>query len=97
MNTYEVEAWLKDNLSLTDGQTRMLRDNEVIRFSSVRFYKEVDVKTSILWRLSVILFVPYIVLLFLFFPVKWMFTGNRYIGQKYLDKYHYPWVRKIGF
>lgn len=96
-NDHEVEEWLVSQLDLNPYQKSRLREMEIVRFSSFYFYKrEKDIKLNILWRLTIIFWVLYIVCLMIIVPIKWMITGKSYLGRNYLDNYHYKWQRKIG-
>lgn len=96
---YEVEKWLETSIrNLTDDQKRWIYNEEIVRFSPFQFYKRVKKeKPTILWRLSALFYPIYLILLILFNPIKWIFTGEWGYGEKFLDGFHYKWTRKIGF
>jgi hypothetical protein len=93
----EVEQWLSESLDLTPYQKEKLRDREIVRFSEFYFYKMPEKKKiNPLWRLTIVFYLPYVLLLIIFNPFKWLLTGQWGYGQKFLDKFHSKWVRKIG-
>lgn len=96
-STYEVNDWLKDKLKLTDYQCELLRDREIVRFSPFEFYKFKEVeKVSFLWRLTLIFVLPYFILLFVWMPIQYMITNEWGYSQNFQDKFHRPWMRKLG-
>ena len=52
-------------------------------------------KINILWRLSIIPLGIWIVLLFLFIPVKWVFTGKPHYGGGKIGKFTAGWIDKV--
>lgn len=94
---YEVEDWLKKQLDLTPYQKEKLRDSELIRFAPFEFYKHrKQVKTSILWRLTII-FVPiYLLLLIISLPIKFVITNQWGYGDKFYDNFHAVWWNKLN-
>ena len=52
-------------------------------------------KINILWRLSIIPLGIWIVLLFLFIPVKWVFTGKSHYGGGKIGKFTAGWIDKV--
>ena len=94
---HEIEDWLVDSLELTDYQRQKIRDEGIIRFSEYYFYKQrKEKKPSFLWRLTIVLYPLYIILLFLFLPIRYVFSGKTYYGQKFLNDFHYPWINKLN-
>lgn len=94
----EVNQWLDKELKLTPYQREKLRNDEIIRFSEYYIYKKGEkVGGNILWRLSIVPFIIYIILITCFLPIYYIITGNWGYGRKFMDKFHAPWVRKIGF
>lgn len=93
---YEVQAWLEKNLDLTPYQKEKIYNSELIRFAPFEFYKRRKEKTSPIWRLSIIPWIPYIIILFTFLPFNWIFTGHWGYGDK-LYNFHSKWRNKIGF
>lgn len=94
---HEVEKWLKEKLDLTDYQKEKLRDREIIRFAPFYFYKRAKPeKVGILWRLTIIFFAVYLILLFCSLPFKMIITGKWGYGRKFIDNFHNKWVRKLN-
>lgn len=92
-----VERYLIEKLQLNKYQAECMKNSEIIRFSKYKFYQEAErKKVSFLWRLTIFLFIIYLPCLNLFAAFKWMATGSSTLGRKYLDGFHYKWVRKIG-
>lgn len=95
-SNYEVEQWLIKSLELTPYQKEKLLDREIVRFGGFYFYNiEKEEKVSFLWRLTIILFPVYLLLIFCFLPVKWIFTGKWGYGRNFIDNFHSKWVRKL--
>ncbi len=97
VHDHEVERWLIEKLQLNDYQKSKLHDSDLIRCSHLYFYKKSPKKSvSFLWRLSIIFFLPYYLLLVLFSPIKWIITGKGRYSEKFFDNFHAKWIRKIG-
>lgn len=93
---YEVEKWLKEKLDLTDYQVSKMRLEEIIRFSKFKFYKQAKEKqTNILWRVSLLPYTVYYLLLLIGLPFTFLFTGKWGYSRKFYDSFHSVWVRKI--
>src|ERR1700743_892872 len=97
VSDYEEGDWLYENIpEITAYQKEAIMDREIIRFSHLYFYKAAkNENTSLLWRLSVIVYLPYFVALIIFLPFRWMTTGQWGYGQKFYN-IHSKWTRKIG-
>lgn len=94
---YEVEKWLSEILALTPYQKSQIQEMELVRFSKFYFYRQPKKqKASFLWRLTIILYPIYLLLLVLFLPFKWMATGKWGYGRNFIDNFHSKWVRKLG-
>jgi len=94
----EVEKWIKENINITDYGARRLVDEELIRFSPFKFYKKREIKKkNFLWRLTAPVFILYCIVMMFAIPFKWLFTGDRYLPQKFLDGFHYRWIEKMGW
>lgn len=93
---YEVEKWLKENMSLTDYEYRKMVDNEVVRFSSFYFYKKEVEKSSKLWRLTLPIYGVYVLLAICYYPINFMATGKWGYSRNFIDNFHNEWVRKLG-
>lgn len=97
-NEYDVRHWLEQALDLTPYQRSKMRDEEIPRFSPYYFYERKPIqKTKFLWRLTTIFYLVYVLLLIIFCSLKWVFTGNHYLGQSFLEGFHYRWQEKIGW
>lgn len=94
---HEVESWIIEKLRLNEYQRSKLREEEIVRFSHLYFYKPVKQnKVNVLWRLTILVWPVYIILLILTLPFKWMVTGEWGYGRNFLDKFHYKWARKLN-
>lgn len=94
----EVNQWLDKELELTPYQREKLRNRQITRLGKYYFYEyEKKMGTNILWRLSIIPFIVYAILITCFLPIYFIISGNWGYGRKFMDKFHAPWVRKIGF
>lgn len=95
---YEVNKWLIESLKLTPYQQDILRTEEIVRFSKFTFLKRrVHNKPNLLWRLSAIPFCLFYMLLFIFLPFTYIFTGELGYSMKFHDKYVSKWRNKIGY
>jgi hypothetical protein len=92
----EVQKWMEDNLNLNPYQKEKLRNDEIVRFAPYYFYKIEKSKTSFIWRLTLPLFVPYWIILFIGLPFNFLITGKWGYGRGFIDKFHSKWVRKLG-
>ncbi len=94
---YDVVKWLDKKLNLTAYQKDKLSQEEIMRWSPFYFYKLPErKKVSILWRLTLPIFPIYLLLVVIFNPIKWMFTGKWGYGRNFIDNFHNKWVRKLG-
>src|ERR1035437_6937480 len=94
---YEVQEWLEKNLNLTPYQKDKLRQEEIVRFAPFEFYKpRSKEKVSFFWRFTIIVFPIYLLLIFLFLPIKMIFTGKWGYGQKFYDNFHAKWTNKVN-
>ena len=95
---YEVADFLKDRLKLTDTQYHEIVLHDALRFTRFRFYKEKEIKKhNFLWRLTAPIFLIFCILVIVALPFKWLFTGNRYLPEKFLDIFYYRWQEKMGW
>ncbi len=93
---FEVRDWLEQELSLTTYQIEKLLDRDFIRLSPFYFYKHTkQPKSSFLWRLTLPAFLLFLILLIIFLPVRWFFTGQWGYGFGIYDKFYAPWKRKL--
>lgn len=93
---YEVQNWLIEELKLTYDQQKLMRDKELMRYGKYEFYqdKQKD-KVSFMWRFTMLLVPLYIILVWTYNPLQFLFTGKWGVGQKFLNKFHYPWMSKL--
>lgn len=97
-NDYEIRKAIAETIELNPYQKEKLADREFPIYTRLKVYIEQEYpKPSIWWRLTIFPYVLYIVLVFLFMPIKWMLTGTHYLPQTWLDNFHRPWVEKLGF
>lgn len=93
----EVNKWLDESLNLTPYQKEKLRSDEIVRFSPLYFYKQRQKeKVKLLWRISILLYPIYIIVLYIFLPFNFVINGKWGYNRKFLDKFHYPWLNKIN-
>jgi len=94
---HKIEEWLATKLQLTPYQKECMLKHGYVRSAPFYFYEAPPkVKTVLWWRITIIPFLIYIVLLICFGPVKWIFTGKWGYGQSFIDKYYSPWEQKLG-
>lgn len=93
---YEVQNWLIKELDLTPSQKRKMYDSETIRWAPFTFMKNKQVeKVSFLWRFTMLLLPFYIVLIWVYNPLQFLFTGKWGVSRVFLDNFHYPWIGKL--
>lgn len=93
---FDVIKWLENSLELTDQQKQKLYDQEIVRFSPYYFYKKAEKKkVGFLWRLTLIAYPIYWILLFCFMPIKAIITGKWGYGRNFIDKFHNKWLQKL--
>lgn len=94
---HEVEKWLKEELKLTDYQKSLLFNEEIIRFSPFEFYERAQKEpASFLWRLTIVFFPAYFILLTVGLPIRFVVTGRWGYSDKFYDNFHAKWIRKVG-
>ncbi len=97
VDRYELENWLAEELNLTQYQKDKLHRDEIFRFSDFYFYKEKpEINTSLLFRLTIIFIIPFIVLMFVILPILWIFTGKWGYPERWLRVFFYNWIYKLG-
>lgn len=97
----DVKKWLEEELELTAYQKEKLYDsqygNGILQNTSFSFFKWQPQKSkNVFWRLTAIFVLPYMLLLFIGMPIKYLFTGNSYYGKKFINKFHTPWMTNCG-
>ena len=93
---YEVQQWLVKSLDLTPYQKEKLYSLEIVRFSEFEFFKlKPKVKFHPIWRFTIIFYLLFIILLFVFLPFTFFITGRWGYGKKYLSVYE-NWSRRLG-
>lgn len=95
-STYEVEKWLNDQLQLTTYQKEILRDREIVRFSSFYFYKTVKKPVNLWWRFTILAWPVYWITAIVTVCIKWVFTGTFGVGKWWLDNIHRPWAERLN-
>ena len=94
---HEVQKWLEESLELTQYQKSLIYNNELIRWGPFDFYKDRNKeKSSGWWRLTLLLFPIYWILLIVAMPLKFIMTGKWGYNQKFVDKYYHSWCRKLN-
>jgi lipopolysaccharide export LptBFGC system permease protein LptF len=92
VDMWEYRRWLKDNIpDLSEIQKDVIDDPDgFVRWQSpYRIYKEVEKKTPFWWRFTLPVYLIVFLLLFLFMPIKFFFTGNfRYGGIDWMLSWH---------
>ncbi|MBG0514080.1 MULTISPECIES: hypothetical protein [Elizabethkingia] len=90
----EVENWLKESIpELTSYQKSKIYNDEIVRFSPFKFYKEKKETSNVWLRLSII-FLPIVwIILFLFLPLTFIITGR----WGYSNKFNWilNWMDKV--
>jgi len=94
---YEINEWLQKNLQLTPYQCDLLRDKELVRFSSFYYYKiKKRQKVSFLWRFTLLVYPLWWLLLVVLSFFKFLVTGEFGYSSEFLDKYLHYWQNKIN-
>lgn len=93
---YKVTEWLEEELKLTPYQKQKIYDKELIRFSPFYFYEiKQKEKISFLWRLTILLFPIYYLIMLIGLPINMIITGKWGYSQDFLEKFHYSWLNKL--
>ena len=93
-DNYEVEEWIAENIrDLTKEQKRWISDDEIVRFSEIKFFKEVEKVSNPLIRITVFLFPIVWFLIFLTLPFNFIIRG--YWGYKNLN-WLTNWHSRLG-
>lgn len=93
---YEVQCWLEKQLDLSPYQREKLRERELVRFAPFKFIKQRKAETvSPLWRLSIVFWPLYVLLLIIFSPLTYLIKGTWGYPEKFLQRFYYPWKRKL--
>lgn len=97
VNNYEVEEWLKDKLRLTSYQKELLHQQEIVRFSPFTFFKpKQKEKVNWLWRLTLLFYSVFLLLLIICLPLTFIITGKwGYYGK--IETILYNWENKLNF
>lgn len=92
LNTYQKEV-LRDEWSGEYGR---------LPFEAFVWGRDKEKKVSLLWRLSAIPLGIWLVLLFIFMPVKWLITGSPYYtskrnkdGKHTVGSFTAAWINKV--
>lgn len=93
---HEVKKWLEGSLGLTPYQMSKIYNEELLRRSPFYFYKPDHSKTSLWWRLTILLWMVYVFIVLCVLPLKWLVTGKWGIGARFADKFHRPWAKKLN-
>ena len=98
VHSIEVKKWLDDNLQLTPYQKSIVYSDEYDIFRNFEFYtyKKPSVKTSLLWRFTILIYPIYYILALFYLGLKWVFTGKWGFNQKFYDNFHGKWSKKLN-
>jgi hypothetical protein len=92
----KVEEWLVKQLQLNNCQQRLLREREIVRFSKFEFYeRKQEKKVSPLWRISILVFPIFWLILITGLPFTMIITGKWGYGDK-LYKFYNNWINRLG-
>jgi hypothetical protein len=98
-NRLTVKKWLVDELNLTPIQSEKLSDyyaNGILDNCRYEFFEWQPQKSkNLLWRLTAIIVIPYMIIMLLGMPIKYLITGNSYYGRKTMD-FHRKWMKNCG-
>lgn len=93
---YKVQKWLEKQLELTSDQKRNMSEREIVRFSKFEFYeRKQEKKVSPLWRISILAFPIFWLILFIGLPFTMIITGKWGYGDK-LYKFYNDWLSLLG-
>lgn len=96
VSDYEVQNWLEKSIpELTAYQKQKIRDTEIVRFSHLEFFKRRERVKSIWWRLSLIIFPIFWVIIFISLPINFLFTGSWGYSHKRIGWVE-TWMHKMG-
>lgn len=95
---YDVSKAICDRMELTDYQKQKLPDVlDDIPFEIMKRRKRKE--STFVWRITGPLFLLWcLVIIVLYFPVKWMFTGNRYMSEReWVYRVHKKWANRLNW
>lgn len=93
---YQVKEWLVKELQLTPHQKSKLTAEEIIRWAPFKFYKKrQEEKSSILWRLTIIPYLIFLLILFIGIPFVFLITGRWGYGSNFYDNFLAKWMQKL--
>ena len=95
----EIINWFEKTIvELSAYQKERLHDDEKFRIGPFFFYcaKNDRKPVTFLWRLTYLIFLVYLIMMWVILPVFFLFTGKWIYPQWVLDKIHYPWCRKLN-
>ena len=97
VSDYEVNKFLKDNLQLSPYQQELLVNNEIIRFSGFEIFKQKEKsKSNLLFRLTIVVFPTWLILLYFYLPINWIITNKWGFNPKTANKLIGNWAKKIN-
>lgn len=92
---YKVEQWLIEELKLTPYQKEILRNEELVRFSDFYFFEQREKeKSNIFWRFTLPFYGVFLLLLIIFLPINFLFTGKFGYKNKLYSIVQY-WKNKL--
>ncbi len=93
---YKVKEWFEKELQLTAYQKSKLYQEDTFRNAPFEFYEpRKKEKSSILWRLTIIFFAIWLIILCIGLPFTFLFTGQWGYGNK-LYNFHSKWKNKLN-
>lgn len=95
LNPYEIRDLLDKCIGLTDYQKDQLITTGWLPFHIIEYESPEPVKP--VWRLTILFYWMFCLMLLLVIPLKWLLTGNRYFLEKHwIYKVYASWTKKLG-
>ena len=95
LNPYEIRDLLDKCIGLTDYQKDQLITTGWLPFHIIEYESPEPVKP--VWRLTILFYWMFCLMLLLVIPLKWLLTGNRYFSEKHwIYNVYASWTKKLG-
>ena len=96
LDNYEIRKILDQYIGLTDYQKEKLIYIDWFPFSVIKYTEKEPVKP--IWRLTILFYWIFCLLILLIHPVKWLLQGDMYFTERsVIYRLYNVWTKKLGF